>query len=105
MIFQGPGPGSECSRQSGSMPAVLSVGLVPLLGELGIVEPKLTFGHFFDFRFRVEPGRFFNLPHSFQALRDLRNSGLSPRYMLLPFSVRCRPARHALLNSLQLRLF
>jgi hypothetical protein len=35
--------------------------LVPLLGKLGLVEPKLTFGKFFDFRFGVNAGGFFKL--------------------------------------------
>ena len=84
-----------------------ALDLIPLLGEFGIVEPNLTLGKFFDFGFRVDAGRFFNLPHPIQAQRDLRDPGLSPRYLLLPLSVRFfadRPARCSLLNGLQLRL-
>ena len=77
------------------------------LGELGFVEPEFTFGQFFDFRFGVNAGRFFNLPYPVQAQRDLRDPGLSSRNLLLPLSVRFfagRPARCSLLNGLQLRL-
>ena len=36
--------------------------LIPLPGELRLVEPKLTLGQFFDFHFGVNAGGFFNLP-------------------------------------------
>ena len=84
-----------------------ALDLIPLLGELGLVEPELTFGQFFNFRFRVDAGSFFNLPHPIQALRNLRDPSLSSRNLLLPLSVRFfagRPARRALLNGLQFRL-
>jgi hypothetical protein len=79
--------------------------LIPVMGELGIVEPKFTLGQFFDFGFGVDAGRFFDLPHPIQALCDLRYPGLWSRYLLLPLSMRLfarRPARNSLLNCLQL---
>ena len=93
------------SRDRGLPFSVLN--LIPLLGELGLVEPKLTLGQFFDFRLGIDAGGFFNLPYPIQAKRDLRDPGLSSRNLLLPLSVRFfagRPARRSLLNGLQLRL-
>ena len=81
--------------------------LIPLLGQLEIVEPKFALGQFFDFGFRVDARRFFNLPHPIQALRYLRDPGLSPRNLLIPLNVRffagC-PARRTLSNGLQVHL-
>jgi hypothetical protein len=80
---------------------------IPLLGELALVEPKLTLGQFFDFPLGIDAGGLFNLPYPLQAKRNLRDPGLSSRNLLLPLGVRFfagRPARCSLLNGLQLRL-
>ena len=83
------------------------LNLIPLLGELELVEPKLPLGQFFDFRLGIDAGRLFDLPYPVQAKRDLCDPGLSSRNLLFPLSVRFftgRPARCSLLNGLQLRL-
>jgi hypothetical protein len=36
---------------------------IPPLGELGLVEPKLTLGQFFDFPLGIDAGGLFNLPY------------------------------------------
>jgi hypothetical protein len=84
-----------------------SLDLIPLQRELGLLEPKLMLGQFFDFRLGIDTGGLFNLPYPVQAKRDLRDPGLSSRNLLLPLSVRFftgRPRRCSLLNRLQLRL-
>jgi len=35
------------------------LNLIPLLGKLGLVEPKLTLGQFFDFRLGIDAGGLF----------------------------------------------
>ncbi len=84
------------------------LNLIPLLGKLGLVEPKLTLGQFFDFRLGIDASGLFNLPYPVQAKRDLCDPGLSSRNLLFPLSVRffaCGPARRSLLKVLELRLF
>jgi hypothetical protein len=84
-----------------------ALDLIPLVGEIGLVQPKLTLGQFFDFRFGVDAGSFFNLPHPIQTQGNLCDPGLSSRHLPLPLSVRFfagRPARCSLLNGLQLCL-
>jgi len=83
------------------------LNLIPLQRELGLIEPKLMLGQFFDFPLGIDASGLFNLPYSLQAKRDLRDSGLSSRNLLFPLGVRFfagRPARCSLLNGLQLRL-
>jgi len=53
-----------------------ALDFIPLVGEIGLVQPKLTLGQFFDFRFGVNAGGLFNLPHPIQAQRELRDPGL-----------------------------
>ena len=108
VISQGPGRrfrGALDSRDRGLPFSVLN--RIPLLGKLGLVEPKLTLGQFFDFPLDIDAGGFLNLPYPVQAKSDLCDPGLSSRNLLFPLSVRfftgC-PARCSLLNGLQLRL-
>jgi hypothetical protein len=74
------------SRDRGLPFSVLN--LIPLLGELGLAEPKLKLGQFFDFRLGIDFGGLFNLRYPVQAKRD---PGLSSRNLLfqdaLPKSV------------------
>jgi hypothetical protein len=52
VIFQGTGPEALSALDSRDQCLTFSaLNLIPLLGELGPVEPKLTFSQFFDFRF------------------------------------------------------
>jgi hypothetical protein len=39
------------------------LNLIPLLGELGLVEPKPTLGQFFDFRLGIDACDLFNFPY------------------------------------------
>ena len=49
-----------------------------------MIEPKLPFRQFFDFRFGVNASRFFNLPHPIQTLHNLRDPRCPSRNLLLP---------------------
>ena len=71
-----------------------------------MIEPKLPFRQFFDFRFGINASRFFNLPHPIQTPHNLRDPRCPSRNLLLPLNVRffaCCPGR-TLSNGLQLRL-
>ena len=66
---------SALDSRKGNLP-FSALDLIPLVGEIGLVQPKLTLGQFFDFRFGVNAGGLFNLPHPIQAQRELRDPGL-----------------------------
>ncbi len=53
-----------------------ALDFIPLVGEIGLVQPKLTLGQFFDFHFGVNAGGLFSLPYPIQARRELRDPGL-----------------------------
>src|SRR5271165_2249011 len=80
-----------------------ALDLIPLLGKLGLVEPKLALGQFFDFPLGIDAGGFFNLPYPVQAKRDLRDPGPSSRNLLLPLGVRFFAGRPARCGPIELR--
>ena len=49
-----------------------------------MIEPKFPFRQFFDFRFFVNAGRIFNLPHPIQTQYNLRDPRCPSRNLLLP---------------------
>ena len=75
--------GNRCEEERRTNPSIQNqclpfsaLDFIPLVGEIGLVQPKLTLGQFFDFRFGVNAGGLFNLPHPIQAQRELRDPGL-----------------------------